>query len=38
MKTTLKIKFYENLSQSSIDLIKKILKESLGFKTDIEEI
>jgi hypothetical protein len=35
---TLKIKFYESLSDSSINLIQTLLKGSLDFKTDIERI
>ena len=34
--TTLKIEFEESLSDSSIELIQRVLKESLGFNTDIE--
>ena len=34
--TILKISFIENLSNSSIKMIKDILKNSLGFKTEIE--
>lgn len=36
--TELKIKFKENLSDSSINLIQKVLKESLGFGVTIEEL
>jgi len=36
--TILKIKFEENLSDSSIKMIKDILSDSLGFKTEIERI
>ena len=36
--TTLKIQFEENLSDSSIEMIKKILWDSMGFKTKIEEL
>jgi len=36
METILKIEFDENLSDSSIKLIQKVLKESLGFNTNIE--
>ena len=36
--TTLKIEFEENLSNSSIEMIKKILWDSMGFKTKIEEL
>lgn len=36
--TTLKIEFEENLSNSSIEMIGRILLESLGFKTKIKEI
>lgn len=38
METELKIQFEESLSQSSINLIEKILKESLGYKTKIIEL
>ena len=34
--TELKIRFNENLSDSSIKMIKDILKDSLGFYTEIE--
>lgn len=37
MNTTLKIKFEENLSDNSIKMVKDILKDSLGFNTEIEE-
>ena len=37
-ETELKIKFKENLSDSSIKLIQKVLKESLGFETVVEEL
>jgi len=37
-ETTLKIKFEENLSDNSIKMIKNILKDSLGFETEITEI
>jgi hypothetical protein len=37
-ETTLKIVFEESLSQSSIDLIQRILKESLDYNTKITEI
>jgi len=36
--TTLKIEFAENLGDSSIKMIGRILLQSLGFKTAIEEI
>ena len=36
--TTLKIRFNESLSDSSIKLIKEILSGSLGYKTEIEEV
>lgn len=36
--TTLKINFSENLGSSSIELIGRVLFESLGFKTKIEVI
>ena len=36
METILKIEFDENLSDISIKLIQKVLKESLGFNTNIE--
>lgn len=35
--TELRIKFKENLADSSIKMIKDILKDSLGFETVIEE-
>lgn len=35
--TTLKIIFEENLSDDSIKMIKDILQDSLGFKTEIQE-
>ena len=38
IETTLKIKFEENLSDSSIKMIKDILNDSLGFKTEIKEV
>lgn len=38
MNTILKIKFKENLSDSSIKMIKEILKNSLGFETEIIEV
>ena len=37
-RTELKIIFDESLSDSSINQIKNILKDSLGFNTEIEEI
>lgn len=37
MKTILKIEFNESLSNSSINLIQRILKESLGYETNIIE-
>ena len=37
-ETTLKIVFEESLSQNSINLIQKILLESLGYKTEISEV
>ena len=36
--TTLKIKFKENLSDNSVKMIKEILKNSLGFETEISEV
>jgi len=36
--TILKITFDENLGDNSLNLIKKVLKESLGFNVEIEEI
>ena len=36
-KTTLEITFNESLSDSMIALIKAILKDSLGYKTEIKE-
>jgi len=36
--TTLKINFKENLSDNSIKMIKDILKNSLGFETEITEL
>ena len=36
--TKLEIQFEENLSDSSIEMIKKILWDSMGFKTKIEEL
>ena len=36
--TKLEISFNESLSNSSIALIKRVLKESLGFKTEITEV
>lgn len=36
--TTLKIEFAENLGSSSIEMIGRVLLESLGFKTKISEI
>ena len=36
--TTLQIRFDENLSDSSIEMIKDILQNSLGFNTEIEEV
>ena len=38
VETELKIKFYEDLSESSIKLIQRILEESLDYKTDIERL
>jgi len=38
IETELKISFEESLSESSINLIQKVLEESLGFKTEIERI
>jgi len=38
VQTILKISFYESLSDSSIKMIKDILKNSLGYKTEIQEI
>lgn len=38
MDTKLKIEFKENLSDNSIKMIKDILKNSLGFETNISEI
>ena len=38
VNTKLEIKFEENLSDSSIKMIKDILWNSLGFKTEILEI
>lgn len=37
-ETTLKIKFNESLSDSSIKMIKDILKDSLGYETKITEV
>ena len=34
----IKINFEESLSDSSLNLIQKILKESLGYKTTIERL
>ena len=38
METTLKIRFNESLSDSSIKMIKDILNDSLGYKTEIIEV
>jgi len=38
INTKLQISFNENLSDNSIKMIKDILNDSLGFKTDIEEL
>lgn len=38
METEIKISFDENLSDSSLNLIQRVLKESLGYKTIIERI
>lgn len=38
MNTTLEIKFNESLSDSSITLIATILRESLGYETQIKEV
>lgn len=38
METEIKISFDENLSDSSLNLIQRVLKESLGFKTIIERL
>ena len=38
IETILKISFYESLSDSSVKMIKDILKNSLGYKTKIEEL
>ena len=37
-KTKLEIKFQESLSDNSIKMIEEILRDSLGFKTEIKEI
>jgi len=34
----IKISFNESLSDSSLNLIQRILKESLGYKTEIERL
>ncbi len=38
IQETLKIEFIESLSDSSIKLIKTILKDSLGYETTIERV
>jgi hypothetical protein len=38
MNTKLEIQFKESLSDNSIKMIKDILKDSLGFETEIKEI
>lgn len=38
MEETLKIEFNESLSDNSIELIRTILKDSLGYKTKIERL
>jgi hypothetical protein len=38
MDTEIKISFDENLSDSSLNLIQRILKESLNYNTIIERI
>ena len=38
MNTILNIKFNENLSNNSIEMIKNLLKGSLGFETEISEV